>query len=394
LIKKIKISLVIIILLTGASFQVTSVTLRDEPIQSEIQEEKMLGIDANYVSAMKDSIFRWRYGFTPIDIYSFFRNKGVNYLRLRIFVKEEGQDSLTYATNTAKIVQNLGMKCSVTLFLSSDWSDIGKQPAPETWVQEHDWCNLSIEQKCEIIRNYTKTTTLHLLANSIDADLYEIGNEIDYGICGIFEDDLTKRENIPWMENTTWNDMSKLIKAGIEGVQSADATSDFILHIAHWWDYNFSYAFFKKMIDSGVKLDYMGLSFYPSSGIYNITKALMGEGNGTLSQQLFYETTENLSQNIGKQIIISEYAYPSSSFIIGPFSSFNHEVEGYPLTKQGQKEWLIDFLRWTSKQSFIAGTFYFSPEFYVFIWAPMSLFTYFGKAKPAIDAFDEFLDDK
>jgi len=24
----------------------------------------------------------------------------------------------------------------------------------------------------------------------------------------------------------------------------------------------------------------------------------------------------------------------------------------------------------------------------------MSLFTYFGKAKPAIDAFDEFLDDK
>ena len=191
------------------------------------------------------------------------------------------------------------------------------------------------------------------------------------------------------MENTTWDDMSKLIKAGIEGVQSADATSDFILHIAHWWDYNFSYAFFKKMIDSGVKLDYMGLSFYPSSGIYNITKVLMGEGNGTLSQQLFYETTENLSQNIGKQIIISEYAYPSSSFIIGPFSSFNHEVEGYPLTKQGQKGWLIDFLRWASEQSFIAGTFYFSPEFYVFIWAPMSLFTYFGRAKPAIDAFDE-----
>lgn len=389
MIKKIKISLVLIILLTGVSFQVTSVTPRDEPIQSEIQEEKMLGIDANYVSAMKDSIFRWRYEFTPIDIYSFFRNKGVNYLRLRIFVEEEGQDSLTYATNTAKIVQNLGMKCSVTLFLSSDWSDIGKQPAPETWVQEHDWYNLSIEQKCEIIRNYTRTTTLHLLANGIDADIYEIGNEIDYGICGIFEDDLTKRENIPWMENTTWNDMSKLIKAGIEGVQSADATSDFILHIAHWWDYNFSYAFFKKMIDSGVKLDYMGLSFYPSSGIYNITKALMGEGNGTLSQQLFYETTENLFQNIGKQIIISEYAYPSSSFIIGPFSSFNHEVEGYPLTKQGQKEWLIDFLRWTSEQSFIAGTFYFSPEFYVFIWAPMSLFTYFGRTKPAIDAFDE-----
>ena len=105
--------------------------------------------------------------------------------------------------------------------------------------------------------------------------------------------------------------MSELIKAGIEGGQSADAISDFILHIVHWWDYNFSYVFFKTMTDSGVKLDYIGLSFYPSSGIYNITKALMGEENGTLSQQLFYETIENLSKNIGKKIIISEYANPS-----------------------------------------------------------------------------------
>jgi hypothetical protein len=144
------------------------------------------------------------------------------------------------------------------------------------------------------------------------------------------------------------------------------------------------------MIDDGVELGYMGLSFYPSSGIYNITKALMGKGNGTLSQQRFQETTEELFLNIGRPIIISEYAYPSSWFIIGPFSSFNHKVEGYPLTKQGQKKWLIDFLNWCSERPFIAGTFYFSPEFYFFIWAPMSLFSYFGRAKPAIDAFDEF----
>jgi arabinogalactan endo-1,4-beta-galactosidase len=394
LIKKITISLVIIILLTSISFRVTSDNPRDEPKQSEIKEEKMLGIDSNYVSTMKDSIFRWRYRFSPIDIYSFFSNIGVNYLRLRVFVKDEGVDSLLYAIETAKLVQQQGMKCSVTLFLSGDWSDIGKQPAPEKWIELYDWHNLTIDMKCSVVRNYTKNTTTHLLQNGIDADLYEIGNEIDYGICGIFENDLTKRENIQWMENTTWNDMSELIKAGIEGVQSADATSDFILHIAHWWDYNFSYAFFNKMMDNGVKLDYMGLSFYPSSGIFNITKALMREGNGTLSQQRFQETTEELFSSVGKPIIVSEYAYPSSGFIIGPFSSFNHEVEGYPLTKQGQKEWLVDFLRWCYEKPFIAGTFYFSPEFYVFIWTPMSLFTYFGKAKPAIDAFNEFLDDK
>jgi len=70
----------------------------------------MLGIDANYVSTMKNSIFRWRYRFSPIDIYSFFSNRGINYLRLRVFVKGEGTDSLLYAIETAKLVQQQGVK--------------------------------------------------------------------------------------------------------------------------------------------------------------------------------------------------------------------------------------------------------------------------------------------
>ena len=388
--KKIIVIALFLILISNINFSADCIPLNPDLETNKNNVEKMLGIDANYVMNMKNSIFRWRYGFKPIDIYSFFNDKGIDYLRLRIFVKDTGPDSLSYATNTAKTVQNLGWKCSITLFLSSDWSDIGKQPAPSQWIEQYDWQNLTIQQKCNVIRDYTRDTTQHLLSNGIDADLYEIGNEIDYGICGIYEEDIVKRENIKWMENNTRDDMAELIKAGIEGVQSVDKTSEFILHITHWWDFNFSYAYFDKMIKEGIKLDYMGLSFYPSSGIFNITKALMGEGNGTLSQQLFFETTENLSRSFGKPIIISEYAYPSSSFIIGPFSSFNREVEGYPLTKQGQKEWLIDFLRWADNQSFISGTFYFSPEFYVFIWTPMSMFTYFGRTKPAIDAFDKY----
>ena len=388
--KKPTILLVIIILLTSICCQAQNQAFEKKSVQSSIQQEKMLGIDANYVTSMKNSIFHWRYHFQKIDIYSFFRSKGVNYFRLRLFVKDNGSDSLPYAVNTAKIVQQQGMKCSITLFMSSDWSDIGKQPAPLQWNELYNFDNLSLKQKSDVIRNYTKNTTMYLLSNGIDADLYEIGNEIDYGFCGIFEKNLTKQENISWMKNTTWGQMAHLINAATEGVRSVDLTSKFILHIAHWWDFNFSFAFFSKMIDSSVPFDYLGLSFYPSSGIYNITKAYQGEGNGTLSQLTFQQTTEGLSSTIGKPLIISEYAYPSSCLIIGPFGSFNYVVKGYPLTKQGQKVWLMDFLRWADNHSFIAGTFYFSPEFHRVIWGPFSLFTYLGKAKPAIDAFDEF----
>ena len=51
---------------------------------------------------------------------------------------------------------------------------------------------------------------------------------------------------------------------------------------------------------------------------------------------------------------------------------------------------MIDFLKWADDNDYIAGTFYFSPKFYLFYWALMSLFTYLGRVKPAIDAFNEY----
>jgi len=382
--------LVLLLFLSSSGCQVCTCVVEKQTLRNSTLEEQMLGIDANYVTDMKNSFFHWRYHFKTIDVYPFFHDKGINYFRLRIFVKDSGSDSLPYAINTAKLVQEQGMKCSITLFMSSDWSDIGKQPAPAQWDTLYDYSNLSLEQKADIIRNYTENTTRCLLDNGIDADLYEIGNEIDYGFCGIFEQNLTKQENLSWMENRTWNHTARLLKAGIEGVQAVDPTSQFILHIAHWWDYNFSTSFFRKMIEHGIPLSYLGLSFYPSSGIFNITLAYQGIGNGTLSQKLFRQTTEKLADTFDKPLVISEYAYPSSSLILGPFSSFNHAVEGFPLTRQGQKAWLRDFLQWTENHSFIAGTFYFSPEFHRLIWTSFSLFSFLGNAKPAIDVFQEF----
>jgi arabinogalactan endo-1,4-beta-galactosidase len=382
--------LILLILISGSGCQAFTYVIEKKSIDGNILEEKMLGIDANYVASMQNSFFNWRYHFKKIDIYPFFHDKGINYFRLRIFVKDNGSDSLPYAVNTAKLVQGQGMKCSVTLFMSSDWSDISKQPAPAQWNTLYDYSNLSVEHKADIIRNYTQNTTRCLLSNNIDADLYEIGNEIDYGFSGIFEQNFTRQENISWMRNTIWQQEACLLRAGVEGVLAVDPTSQFILHIAHWWDFNFCAAFFTTMMDNGIPIAYLGLSFYPSSGIFNITQAYQGIGNGTLSQLLFQQTTEKLASTFEKPLIISEYAYPSSSLILGPFSSFNHAVKGFPLTRQGQKAWLRDFHQWIENHSFIAGTFYFSPEFHRIIWCPFSLFTYLGNAKPAIDVFEEF----
>ena len=351
-------------------------------------QDDFMGVDGNYLLLMQQLPFRWRLNGVPIEnVYSFFHQRGVNAFRLRVFALEEGDFSFPYALQTARLAEQNGLDCAITYFLSSQWTDIGKQTAPGSWYKEYDWANLTLQEKCNLITNYTSTTTLRFIQGGIDADIYEIGNEIDYGICDIFETNESLRENVSWMQTTIWPLMSYYINAAIDGIRAVDPTSMFVLHIAHWWDYNFSYGFFSTMIQHDVPLDYLGLSFYPSSGIYDIGEAMYNHRNATRSQQLFFTNTERLSTRCARPIIVSEYAYPSSSLIIGMFSSFNHAVEGYPLTFQGQQDWLRDFLLWCHEQPFIAGTYYFSPEFYLYLWAPMALFTFWGRAKPAVDSF-------
>ncbi len=354
----------------------------------------MLGVDSNYALMMQNLFLRWRYNLSPVIIFELFGDKGINAFRLRVWVKDSGISGLSYATETARWALDNDMKPCITLFLSDEWAAIDKQPAPKEWILDYNWDNISMNEKASIIKEYAKNTTQYFMDNGIDADIYEIGNEIDYGICGVYEEDLIKQENISWMRNTIWKNMSILINAAIEGVRSVDLTSSFVLHITHWWDYTFSYAFFKAMSDYEVQLDYLGLSFYPSSGIYNISDLYLGLVNATLSQQRFQTTTEKLFLSMGKPLIVSEYAYPSTDKIIGMFSFFDNEVDGYPLTPQGQKQWLKDFLAWCYEKPYISGTFYFSPEYYIYFWAPMALFNYWGKAKPAIDAFDEYQNAK
>jgi arabinogalactan endo-1,4-beta-galactosidase len=352
----------------------------------------ILGIDANYALAMKKLGYRWRHRELPVDPFALFSDKGVNYFKIRLLVNDTGPRGLFYATETAKWAYDKGMEIYVALYLSDQPTDIVKQPAPKKWK------DMNVSEKAHAIYMYSKNTTSYFIDNGIDADIYEIGNEIDYGLCGIFEHETVRRENTSWMRNHIWKNMSVLIKAAVDGIKSVDFSAAFVLHIAHWWDYKFSNSFFKSMIDFDVPFEYLGLSFYPSSGIYNLSDFYSGLSNGTWSQLEFQTTVERLFSTLSKPIIVSEYAYPSSDKIEGMFSSWNRSVEGYPLTSEGQKKWLRDFLEWCYMKQYIPGVFYFGPELYWYHWEPLSLFSNdnvskYGEAKPAVDAFSEFVSN-
>jgi arabinogalactan endo-1,4-beta-galactosidase len=258
----------------------------------------------------------------------------------------------------------------LVIFLSDDWADLTKQPAPKAWK------DMSLEQRVEAVRDYARAAVTHFRAHGLTTHLYEIGNEIDYGICGAYPSKHGKKDPLS-LAAGSWLDAAKLIQACQHGVKEADPDAKFMLHIAHWWDGDFCVAFFQFMIAHEAQVDYAGLSYYPSSGI-----------GASVTMAQFEAVLDWLGKEVDQPIIIPETGYPSTSDFTGQFASWRHEVPGYPLSPEGQQKWLGDFLTLCRTNSKVIGVFYWSPEYYgEGMWKAFALFDSEGNARPAWKAF-------
>ncbi len=329
-----------------------------------------VGVDANFTPQGEDPYTGYRVGDKYVDPLELFAVNGANAFRLRLWVGERGESKLDYATELAKRAQDTGLRPYLVMFLSEDWADINKQPAPKKWS------SLSIEDRADAIRDYAAETTQHFLDEGIDLEFYEIGNEIDYGIAGIFADTGHPRDPHS-LRQRVWPEEARLIQAAIEGIHQVDPEAPTMLHIATGWSPSFALAFFSEMEALGVDYDYAGLSYYPASF-----------GPPLVDQ--FCKTLERLSDEIGIPIVIAESAYPAEVPSGGMFGDWRRSLPGYPLTETGQAAWLNDLLTGMRSRGDILGVYVFSPEFWFSgeLWSPFALFDGDGVARPAIASFD------
>jgi len=331
----------------------------------------MLGADANYSLDMMKQGFQWKTGGKPKNIFRILSEAGFNYFRVRIWTNEDGPSGLNYSLKTAKQSSNAGLKPYLVLFLSDNWADYVKQPVPEKWKK------LSFKDKIRKVRQYSEDTARVFENAGIKTDIYEIGNEIDFGICGEFAEDWGVRFNIDWMKKNIWKKEAAIIKAAQEGVQKINPKAKFILHLTQWWNPDFCGVFFKNMLSEGVQIDELGLSYFPTSGL---------NYSNTLDD--FEKFVGRLSADIKKPVIICEYAFPSSEKIEGQFFNWNKTVPNYTLTVEGQQRWNADFIDRCEKSKDIDGIFYWSPEWYSDkMWTDFSLFDKTGAAKRAMEMF-------
>ena len=329
-------------------------------------DEFRVGVDASFIpQGEKQNHGFWVDG-QRVDPLELFAVNGVDSFRLRLFVGEEGDYKLEFATELAHRIQEAGINPYLVMFLSDDWSDVNKQPTPGIWA------DLTFVERLETVREYAYETTRHFIEEGISFDFYEIGNEIDYGICGVFAD-TTHPRDIMSLKEDIWPDEAQLIKAAIAGIKKADPEAKILLHIASGWDPGFASAFFDTMQDLGVDYDYMGLSYYPTAF-------------GMAATAQVCETLNRLTAEIGKPIIICETAYPAEMPTGGMFEAWRYAIPGYPLTPEGQARWISDMIRGMKERGDVIGVYYFSPDFWFSgeLWSPFALFDDEGNARPGI----------
>lgn len=341
------------------------------PEQDRPVATPLIGIDANYALDMAAQDRTWRDEDQPIDPFSLLAKHGCEHARIRLWVGDEGMNKLNYATQTALRAKQAGLKPYLVIFLSEEWSDFVKQPAPAAWR------DMKLDDKALAVRAYSERVVRHITKNGIELDTFEIGNEIDFGICGEFEEQWPRRVSLEYMKSRVWPRMATIIKSAQSGVIDAQPNARFILHLSQWENIDYCLTFWRAMIDSGVRVDIPGLSYFPTSAkdpAHREFRYLQSQINA-------------IHDALGKPVLICETGYPAVANFGGQFADWNLAAQGYPLSSDGQARWLADLTKLVRRDRRFAGVFYWSPEWYDGgIWDAFALFDAHGAARPAVRA--------
>ncbi len=332
--------------------------------------QSKIGVDANYALDMESKGFQWKKDGQPKDVYSILSESGFTKARIRLWTGDEGMNGLKYAVETAKRARNAGLQPYLVIFLSENWADFVKQPVPVIWK------DLSYEDKLKAVEAYSKRATEEFIKRDINIEWFEIGNEIDFGICGEFEEQWANRVSLEYMQTKIWPRMAPIIRASQAGVKSARPDAKFILHLTQFQNTEYCTAFWKYMLSQNVQIDFAGISYFPTN-----TKP------EERSIDFLNKQVDALHAGVNRPIMICESAYPNSGNFTGQFADWNKPIEGYTQDNAGQSKWISDMKSMVTGNDKIAAWFYWSPEWAgEGMWEAFALFDGNGNARPAISS--------
>ncbi len=291
----------------------------------------------------------------------FFKEQGMNAMRLRLFVdpsKNTGEDKdenvcqdLEYVKQLGKRIKDAGFQLLLDFHYSDTWADPGKQWTPSAWA------SLSDDQLRAKIYEYTKDVLRQMKNAGAEPDLIQTGNEISYGMLwGTRANVGNGSDNRCWPSspNDNWTRLSAFLKQAGRACREECPNAKIVIHtertsVSQQKD-NGSYAaldnFYKKMKSSGIDYDVIGLSYYPYF-------------HGTIPE---LEGAINVLERDypDKKIMIVEVGYPYAWEVGGTTYDYTYQ---YPYSDEGQRAFTADLIAMLNRHQNVNGLFWWWMEY-------------------------------
>jgi arabinogalactan endo-1,4-beta-galactosidase len=335
------------------------------------------------------------------DLLEILKSYGVNSVRLRLWNDPYGEDGTPYGAGTndmektvimAKRAKAAGMGMLFDLHYSDFWADPGKQIVPKAWK------GLNEEQLEQAVYDFTKESMERLVAEGVAPTMVQVGNELTNGLLW------------PTGKKPNFDNIARYVNAGIRGVRAVDKDVPIMIHLDNGGFNEMYVEWFDNFIKRGEDFQVIGMSYYPF-------------WHGTLDQLEF--NMNDMAKRYHKKIVVAEV---SMGFTMEDYAEYEKlgpdERKGmatrpelvenidYPMTIQGQTDFMKDIMRRIANVPGGSGFYYWEPAWIpvpgcgwandaalAFTgeagpggneWANQALFDYDGNALPALEAIRDF----
>ena len=326
---------------------------------------------------------------------------GVNSIRLRLWNDPYSESGVPYGAGTsdlnttvklARRVLDMGFGFLLDIHYSDFWADPGKQRIPKAWR------GMSVEELEAAVYDFTRSTLLTMRSEHVFPTMIQVGNELSNGLLW------------PYGKVPNYDNIARFINAGIRAVRSVDQEIPIMLHLDNGGNNALYREWFDEFMKRGEDFQIIGLSYYPF-------------WHGTLQQ--LEDNMRDISGRYGKELIVAEVSMGHTLEDYKDYEKLSDEQRKgmaakpelaakieYPMTHQGQCDFMQDFLTRIAGIKGCRGFYYWEPgwlpvpgsgwaneEALAYIeekgpggneWANQALFDYDGNALPALETIRDF----
>ena len=305
-----------------------------------------------------------------------------------------GENDLKTSLEIAKRVTAAGFGVLLNFHYSDFWADPGKQIKPKAWA------DYGVKELEQAVYDYTLESMRTFLDAGVNITMVQVGNELSNGL-------LWPEGKVPNYDN-----IATFVNAGIRAVRKADAAIPVMIHLDNGGNNALYREWFDNFTKRGEDFEIIGLSYYPF-------------WHGSL--QMLNDNMNDIAERYGKDLVIAEV---SMGYTMEDYKNYeklsDEERKGYatrpalvekieyPMTKQGQYDFMEDFLNrishikggkgkgffyWESAWIPVPGSGWATPASLKYMndpgpcgneWANQALFDYDGNALPTLSLIRDF----